>query len=58
MKHIFTVCYMVTGGIDIEAETSDEAIDRFNSGEFAEEILNSLNESEITLTEVYKQDEY
>ena len=54
MKHIFTVCYMVTGGIDIEAETSDEAIDRFNSGEFAEEILDSLNESELTVTEVIK----
>lgn len=56
MKKAYTICYMVTGGVTIEAESEDEAINRFYSGEFDEEIGRSLAENEITVTETYEED--
>jgi len=53
---VFTICYMVTGGITIEAQSEEEAMERFHSGEFDEEIGQSLANNELTLTEVYEDD--
>lgn len=58
MKKAYTICYMVTGGITIEAESENEAMDRFNSGEFDEQIGQSLAENEITMTEVYEEEDW
>ena len=53
----FTICYMVTGGITVEAETADEAMAEFDNGEFDEEIGRSLAENEVTFTEIYEADD-
>lgn len=58
MKKAYTICYMVTGGITVEAESEDEALDRFDSGEFDEEIGRSLAENEISFTEIYPEDDW
>ena len=42
----YTVCFMATGGVDIEAENEDEAIKKFNEM--------SVNEPEI-LSETFLQ---
>ena len=54
----FTICYMVTGGITVEAETEDEALSRFQSGEFDEDIARSLAENEISFTEMYEEEDW
>ena len=56
MKH-YTICFMATGGIVIDAESEEEAINRFDSGEFDEEIGMILSQSEITFTEIYEEEE-
>ena len=54
---LFTICYMVTGGVQVEAETEDEAMERFESGEFDEEVGESLVLSALDVTEIIKEEE-
>lgn len=54
----FTICYMVTGGITVEADSADEAMERCHRGEFDEEIGKSLAENEITFTEIYEEEDW
>ena len=52
----FTICYMVTGGITVEAESEEEAMTRFNAGEFDEQIGQTLAENEVTFSEIYEDE--
>lgn len=58
MKKAFTICFMVTGGITVEAETEDEALEYFNSDEGQKEVYENLNENEIDITEVYEEEDW
>lgn len=58
MKKAYTICYMVTGGITIEAESESEALEKFNNGEFDEQIGQSLAENEVTMTELYEEEDW
>ena len=53
---LYTICYMVTGGITVEAETMDDALERFQDGEFDEEIGRSLAENEVSFTQIYEEE--
>lgn len=58
MKKAYTICFMVTGGITVEAESEDEAIEYFNSEAGQMEVLENLNENEVDITEVYEEEDY
>ena len=53
----YTISFRVTGGIMVEAENEDEAINRFNCGEFDEAIGASLAANEVTLLDIDEEDE-
>ena len=49
----FTVCFMVTGGLTVEAETEEEAIAYLDSEDGQEAIGIILSGNDVTITEVY-----
>ena len=57
MKKNYTVCFMVTGGITVEAESEEEAIAIARSEESMEDISESLLANALTITEVYEEDD-
>ena len=54
---LYTICFMVTGGITVEAASEEEAIREFESGGYAESIGEALAMNEITMTEIFEEDE-
>ena len=53
----YTVCFMVTGGITVEAETEEEAIAYLSSEDGQEAVGMCLALNEPTITEVYETEE-
>ena len=53
----FTVCFMATGGIDIEADSEEDAIRKFNDETDPNDIIENMTENGLTITEVFKEDE-
>lgn len=56
----YVVCFMVTGGITVEAENEQEAMDYFDSYEgkivAQEEACNSIVYNCATITEIFEED--
>lgn len=50
----FTVCFMVTGGLTVEAETEEEAIAYLDSEDGQEAIGMILSDNDVTVTEVFE----
>ena len=53
----YTVCFMATGGIDVDANDEDEAIRKFHEEVNPDDIIDNLVENGWEITEVYTQDE-
>ena len=52
-KKTYTICYQITGGIEIEAETEDEAVDIFNELDLSTLYENS---GDASITEIFEDD--
>lgn len=51
----FTVCFMVTGGITVEAETEEEAMAYLDSESGQEAVGAILSGNDVTVTEVHEE---
>lgn len=53
---IYTVCFMATGGgIDIEADSEEEAVRKFNEEILEEDIIENLTTNGWDVTEVFEE---
>lgn len=52
----FTVCFMATGGIEIEADSEEEAVRKFNEEILEEDIIENLIPNGWDMTEVFEDD--
>jgi len=53
----FIVCFEVTGGIEVEAETADEARERFWSEDCQEAVGICLQQNDVTITEISEEED-
>jgi len=53
----FIVCFMATGGIDIEAESEEEARRKFNEEIDQNDIIENMTENGWDITEVFEEAE-
>ena len=53
----FTVCFMATGGMQIEADSEEEAVRKFNEEILEEDIIENLTTNGWDVTEVFEEDE-
>ena len=53
----FIVCFMATGGIQIEADSEDEAIRKFNEEIDQNDVIENMTENGWDITEVLDEDE-
>ena len=51
----FTVCFAATGGMEIEAETAEDAIRKFNEDMLEEDIIENLTANGWDVTEVFEE---
>lgn len=51
----YTVCFMATGGIDIEADSEEEAVRKFNEEILEEDIIENLTSNGWDVTEVFEE---
>lgn len=52
---LYTICFMSTGGVTIEADSEAEALKKFYSDAVQEEVGKELAMNEIDITEVYEE---
>ena len=52
---IYTVCFMATGGIEIEADSEEEAVRKFNAEIVEEDIIENLTANGWDVTEVFEE---
>lgn len=57
MKKTFVVCFEVTGGISVEAESADEALAYFYSEDGQEAVGMCLQQNGVSVTEIYEDEE-
>jgi len=53
----YIVCFMATGGIDIEAKSEDEAIRKFNEEIDQNDIIENMTENGWEITEVFEDND-
>lgn len=53
----FIVCFMATGGIEIEAESEEEAKRKFNEEIDQSDIIENMTENGWDITEVFEQND-
>ena len=53
----YTVCFMVTGGITVKADSEEEAMDYLDTEDGMEAVAMCLAQNDLTITEVYEEDE-
>ena len=53
----YTICFMATGGIEVEADSYDDAIRRFNEEVDPNDIIENMTENGWDITEVFEEDE-
>lgn len=51
----FIVCFMATGGIEIEADSEEEAVRKFNEEILEEDIIENLTANGWDVTEVFEE---
>ena len=51
----FTVCFMATGGIQIEADSEEEAVCKFNEEVDQNDIIENMTENGWDVTEVFEE---
>lgn len=51
----FTVCFMATGGMQIEANSEEEAVRKFNDEVLEEDIIENLTTNGWDITEVFEE---
>ncbi len=57
MKKVYTICFMVTGGVTIEAESEDEALSLFDtSPAVIADAYASLADNELTITDIIEEE--
>ena len=56
MKKRYTICFMSTGGLEIEAESEDEAIRLFDTAEMQRIALENLDQNGIEITEIFEEE--
>lgn len=52
----FTVCFMATGGMDIWADSEDEAVRKFNEEIDQNDIIENMTENGWDITEIFEED--
>lgn len=52
---IYTVCFMATGGMQIEADSEEEAVRKFNEEILEEDIIENLTANGWDVTEVFEE---
>lgn len=52
----WTVCFLVSGGVTIEAETEDEALSLFNSEQYDAIVQEELLENYVDVTEIFEEE--
>lgn len=52
---IYTVCFMATGGMQIEADSEEEAVRKFNEEVLEEDIIENLTANGWDVTEVFEE---
>ena len=52
---IYTVCFMATGGIEIEADSEEDAVRKFNEEILEEDIIENLTSNGWDVTEVFEE---
>ena len=57
MKKNYTVCFMVTGGITVEAESKEEAMAYLDTESGQEAVGMILSGNEVTITEVLEEED-
>lgn len=53
----YTVCFIATGGIEIEADSEEEAVRKFNEEVDQNDIIENMTENGWDMTEVFEEDE-
>ena len=53
----FVVCFEVTGGISIEAESESDAIQKFHSGEYDAAVGTELAQNSVNITDVFEAED-
>lgn len=53
----YTICFMATGGITVEAEDEEDALNYFNSAEGYQEAIENICENGLTFDEIYQETE-
>lgn len=53
----YVVCFEVTGGISIEAESESDAIQKFRSGEYDVAVGTELAQNSVTITDVFEAED-
>lgn len=51
---MYTICFMATGGITVEAESEEEAMNRFEADDIQADIGTILAENGVDITGVYE----
>lgn len=51
----YTICFLVTGDITVEAESEEEALRKFDSEEMQEEIDYILRMGEVDITDIIEE---
>ena len=52
---IYIVCFMATGGMQIEADSEEEAVRKFNEEVLEEDIIENLTSNGWDVTEVFEE---
>lgn len=51
----YTICFLVTGGITVEAESEEEALRKFDSEEVQEAVADILLWNSVDITDIYEE---
>ena len=52
---IYTVCFMATGGMQIDADSEEEAVRKFNEEILEEDVIENLTSNGWDVTEVFEE---
>lgn len=52
----YTICFEITGGISVEAESEEEALDYFASESGQEAVGMCLHQNQVSVTEIYVEE--
>ena len=52
----YTICFEITGGISVEAENEEDALNYFNSEDGQADVGMCLSQNQVSVTEIYVEE--